>query len=212
MDYTIRIAEEAESLFLKYGIRAVTMDTIAHELGMSKRTIYEKFSDKDTLLEFVIKRKAEKQKEVFTQIMTDSENVIEVIFKILETAFDQMRNANPTYMMDLKKYHHKVYESVCKRGDLRNSDMSLGILSRGVDEEIFRNEINIDLVNQGIHGFLDSVHTSEIFQDVRFSRIEILDNLLINYLRGISTEKGRVLLETYRLRLGINKNDIRDEK
>ena len=134
MDYTVRIAEEAELLFKKYGVRAVTMDTIAHELGMSKRTIYEKFSDKDTLLEYVIRRTAEKQKEIFIQIMNESENVIEVIFKILETAFDQIRSSNPTYMMDIKKYHHKVYSSVCKRGELRNEEMSLGILARGVEE------------------------------------------------------------------------------
>ncbi len=212
MDYTIRIAEEAESLFMKYGIRAVTMDRIAHELGMSKRTIYEKFSDKDSLLEYVIKRKAEKQKEIFYHLMTESDNAIEVIFKILETAFDQMSGMNPSYMMDIKKYHHRVYDSVCKRGELRNSELSLAILDRGVEEGVFRDEINIEIVNEGIHGFIDSSHSGDFFHGNRFSRMEIFDNLLFNYLRGISTGEGVKILEKYRSQLGINKNGNNNEK
>lgn len=212
MDYTIRIAEEAESLFMKYGIRAVTMDRIAHELGMSKRTIYEKFSDKDSLLEYVIRRKADKQKEIFYHLMNESENVIEVIFKILETAFDQMSGMNPSYMMDIKKYHHRVYDAVCKRGELRNSELSLAILKRGVEEGVFRPGINIEIVNEGIHGFIDSSHSSDIFQAQRFGRMEIFDNLLFNYMRGISTEKGVKILEQYRSQLGINKNGNNNEK
>jgi len=211
MDNTVRIAEEAESLFMKYGVRAVTMDTIAHELGMSKRTIYEKFKDKDTLLEYVIKRKAAKQKEIFFRLMDKSDNVIEVIFRILETAFMQMRDTNPTYMMDLKRYHHKVYEKLAKRGVLRNSELSLAILRRGVKEGVFRDEINIDLVNEGIHGFIDSTHTGDTFHANKWSRMEILDNILFSYLRGICTDEGIRLLEKYRKQLGINQNGKNNE-
>jgi AcrR family transcriptional regulator len=207
MDYIDRIAEEAELLFSKYGIRAVTMDTIAHELGISKRTIYENFSDKDALLTHVIRSKASKQREIFFQIMEGSDNVIDVIFNIIETAYDMMRNSNPTYMMDLKKYHHKVYEAVCKRGDIRNSEMSLAILKRGVEESVFRNDINIEIVNEGIQGFIDASHASEIFQDNKYSRLDILDNILISYLRGIATATGAQLIESYREKLGINKNE-----
>jgi AcrR family transcriptional regulator len=207
MDYIDRIAEEAELLFSKYGIRAVTMDTIAHELGISKRTIYENFSDKDALLTHVIRSKASKQREIFFQIMEGSDNVIDVIFNIIETAYDMMRNSNPTYMMDLKKYHHKVYEAVCNRGDIRNSEMSLAILKRGVEESVFRNDINIEIVNEGIQGFIDSSHASEIFQDNKYSRLDILDNILISYLRGIATATGAQLIESYREKLGINKNE-----
>lgn len=208
----IRIAEEAESLFMKYGVRAVTMDMIANELGMSKRTIYEKFSDKDTLLDYVIRRKAAKQKEIFYHLMKESDNVIDVIFGILTSAFDQMSNTNPTYLMDIKKYHHKVYDAVCKRGDLRNSELSLAILKRGVEEGVFRPEINVDIVNEGIHGFIDSSHSGDLFQGTRFNRMEILDNILFSYLRGISTDKGVILLEKYRTQLGINQNGKNNEK
>jgi AcrR family transcriptional regulator len=207
MDYQERITDEAIVLFNKYGIRAVTMDMIAQELGISKRTIYENFSDKDTLLMNVIRSKANRQKEAFDQIMENCSNVIEVIFTIIETAFDQMRNANPTYLMDLKKYHYKVYEKVMNRGDFRNSEMSLGILNRGVEEGIFRDSINVELVNEGIQGFIDAAHSNDVFHNSKYTRLEILDNLLFSYLKGISTNKGIELIKGYSLKIGINGNE-----
>jgi hypothetical protein len=85
--------------------------------------------------------------------------------------------------------------------------MSLAILKRGVEESVFRNDINIEIVNEGIQGFIDSSHASEIFQDNKYSRLDILDNILISYLRGIATATGAQLIESYREKLGINKNE-----
>lgn len=212
MDYKERISEEAEKLFSKYGIRAVTMDMISSELGMSKRTIYENFSDKDALLTHVIRSKAIKQKESFFRIMKNAGNVIDVIFEIIETASRQIRDTNPTYMMDIKKYHNNVYKTLLGRGDLRNSEMTLAILRRGVEEKVFRSDINIELVNEGIQGFIDSAHANETFHSSKYSRVEILDNILFSYLKGLSTKRGNELIDTYRNKLGINKNGYTNEK
>lgn len=206
MDYSKRISEEAEKLFMKYGIRAVTMDMIAHELGISKRTIYENFSDKDSLVTHVIRERALKQKESFKEIMKSSANVIDVVFTIIETAGREMRDTNPNYMLDLKKYHHKVFRLLCDRGEIRNSEMSLDILRRGVEEKIFRDEINIELVNEGIQGFIDSIQENELFHSSKYSKFEIFDNILFSYLKGISTDEGNKIIDEYRKKLGIIKN------
>ncbi|MEE4117000.1 MAG: TetR/AcrR family transcriptional regulator [Marinilabiliaceae bacterium] len=206
MDYSKRISEEAEKLFMKYGIRTVTMDMIAHELGISKRTIYENFSDKDSLVTHVIRERALKQKESFKEIMKSSANVIDVVFTIIETAGREMRDTNPNYMLDLKKYHHKVFRLLCDRGEIRNSEMSLDILRRGVEEKIFRYEINIELVNEGIQGFIDSIQENELFHSSKYSKFEIFDNILFSYLKGISTDEGNKIIDEYRKKLGIIKN------
>ncbi|HKL67663.1 MAG TPA: TetR/AcrR family transcriptional regulator [Bacteroidales bacterium] len=197
MDYRDRITAEAAALFMKYGVRAVTMDSIAHELGMSKRTIYEHFSDKDTLLENVIRTMAEKQKVVFREIMDKSGNVIEAVFEILRVASSHFRTSSPTYLTELKKYHYGVYEKLCKKSDIRNFEMSLMMLRRGVEEKIFRDDLNIDIVNSGIHAAIDITRDNQYLPDRQFSRTDIINDLLINYLRGISTEKGRKLIDKY---------------
>ena len=198
MDYKERITDEAAILFMKYGIRAVTMDTIAHHLGISKRTIYENFADKDELLSSVIRRMASRQKVVFREIMEGSENVIEVIFTILKRASVHFQNTNPTYVMDLKKYHYSVYESISGKSDIRNFEMSQKTLQRGVEEKVFRKDLNIELVNVVVHGFMDILRDHEYFPPEKFTRMEVIDTVLINYLRGISTEKGCELIDKYR--------------
>ncbi|MCD4770611.1 MAG: TetR/AcrR family transcriptional regulator [Bacteroidales bacterium] len=201
MDYKERITDEAAILFMKYGIRAVTMDTIAHHLGISKRTIYENFADKDELLTSVIKRMASRQKEVFRELMEGSENVIEAIFMILKRAAAHFQSANPTYMIDLKKYHYKVYESISGKSDIKNFKMSQIIFERGIKENIFRKDLNIELVNAAVHGFIDILRDHEYFPPEKFTRMEVIDTVLINYLKGISTDKGAELIDKQRSEL-----------
>jgi len=198
MDYKERITEEAAHLFMKFGIRAVTMDSIAQHLGMSKRTIYENFSDKDELLYHVIETMAARQKEVFRHIMASADNVIEALFNMMTTASAHMKNQNPTYMMDLKRYHYGVYQRICQKGDIRNYEMSIAMLKRGVEEGIFRNDINIEIVNIGIHAAIDITRDNEELSIEEFTNFQILDNLLLNYLIGISTSRGQNLIQEYK--------------
>ncbi|MEA1888112.1 MAG: TetR/AcrR family transcriptional regulator [Bacteroidota bacterium] len=198
MDYRERITQEAAVLFMKYGIRAVTMDSIAHHLGMSKRTIYEHFADKEELLVSVISSMSAKQKDVFRKIMSEADNVIEALFEMLRVADAHFSNTNPTYLMDLKKYHHRVYEMICQKGDIKNFEMTLSMLREGVEEKMFRDDINIDIVNAGIHGIIDTTRDNEEMSFDKYTPFEIIDNLLFNYLLGISTPKGRELINKYK--------------
>src|SRR5659263_554009 len=97
-----RIIEEAAMLFRTYGIRSVTMDMLANQMGISKRTIYEVFQDKDELLQGVLKWMTEKQREVSSRILNESENVIEAIFKMLDLMKDHFQNMSPAFMMDIR--------------------------------------------------------------------------------------------------------------
>jgi len=198
MDNRERITEEAAGLFMKFGIRRVTMDSLASHIGISKRTIYENFADKDALLISVIQSMVGKQKKLFFDQMAKSENVIEVIFNILKIASGHFQNADPSFLTDLRKYHYKVYERIINKSDIRNYEMSMALLKRGVEEKIFRSDLNIEIVNAGIHGFMDLTRSSEYFPTGRFDRREVLDNLLFNYLRGISTKNGCELIDKYR--------------
>jgi AcrR family transcriptional regulator len=198
MDYRERITEEAAVLFMKYGIRAVTMDSIANHLGMSKRTIYEHFADKDELLISVIDSMANKQKEVFRKIMDEADNVIEALFEMLIVASYHFNNTNPTYFMDLKKYHYRVYEMICQKGDIKNYEMSREMLQRGVDEGIIRDDVNIEIVNAGLHSVIDSIRDNEDLPPEKYSSFEIIDNLLFNFLIGISTPEGQDLINKYK--------------
>src|SRR5512137_1745912 len=101
MDYRQKIIEEGAIMFRTYGIRAVTMDMLASQMGISKRTIYEVFRDKDELLQGVLKWMTIRQREVLTKILDESENVIEAIFKMADLMWDHFQSMNPAFQMDM---------------------------------------------------------------------------------------------------------------
>ena len=124
MDNRKKIIEGAAVLFSTYGIKSVTMDSLATHLGMSKRTIYEVFSDKDELFLGVIKWMAERQKELVKKILDESENAVAAIFKLLEFNRDHFQNMSPAFQSDMKKFHQNVFnkkKNKCEMPDFRNN-------------------------------------------------------------------------------------------
>lgn len=194
MEVRERIIGGAAELFRTYGIRAVTMDTIAGHLGMSKRTIYEVFADKDELLVGVLRNMAEKQKELVARILEESENSIVAIFRLLEINMVHFQDMSPAFQADLKKYHRDVLMQKSEKCEMPDYSVNLLLIERAVKEKFFRRNINPELVNRGLYIFIRSMIDQEMFPFEQFSRKEIVKNLFINYLRGLATEEGLELI------------------
>jgi AcrR family transcriptional regulator len=194
MDNRDRIIEGAAGLFRTFGIRSVTMDSIAAHLGISKRTIYEVFADKDELLRGVLCWMTEKQKELLKRILEESENSIVAIFRLLEINRDHFQSMSPAFLADLKKYYFDVRmknSEDCGLPDYRNNQQ---IIENGIREKLFRNDINPDLANRCLYNLGKSIMDNEMYPFDQFSRREVVNNIFINYLRGISTSKGLELI------------------
>jgi len=194
MDNRERIIEGAAGLFKTYGIKSVTMDFLANHLGMSKRTIYEVFTDKDELLMGVLTWMAGKQKELVRKILDDSENSIVAIFRMLEINRDNFQNMSPAFQADLKKYHHDVLMKKtvkCEMPDYRNNQQ---VIEKGIKEKLFRDDINPDLANRCLFNLGRSIMDHELYPFELFSRRDVIRNIFINYLKGISTLKGLELI------------------
>jgi TetR/AcrR family transcriptional regulator, cholesterol catabolism regulator len=193
IDCKNRIVEEAALLFRTYGIRAVTMDMIATNLGISKRTIYENFRDKDELLLNVLKCMQENQIALIESKLNSSENVIEALFSLLTVSSDHFRSMSPAFFVDIKKYHHTLLSSgVCGLPDLSGSGK---IVERGVADGVFRDDIDKEIVNRGLYGIFRLTGDFELYPSGEFQRHHIVKHLYINFLRGISTPKGLKLID-----------------
>ena len=194
MDYKSRVIEEASKLFRTYGIKSVTMDMLAANLGISKRTIYEVFKDKDELLEGVVKWMYDKQKEVITKILQESENVIEANFRMIELMRDHYQNMSPAFMLDIKKYHNTSILNSQGNAEMLDYRKGLEIVARGIKEGVFRKDLEVELVNKCIFELIRISADNEIFPLDKYSRNDILKNVYINYLKGISTPRGLELI------------------
>jgi len=191
-----RIIEGAADLFKIYGMKTVTMDFLASHIGMSKRTIYEIFSDKDELLVGVLTWMAGKQKELVKKILDESENSIVAIFRMLEINREHFQNMSPAFQADLKKYHHDVLMKKADKSEMPDYRNNQQVIEKGIKEKLFRDDINPDLVNRCLYNLGRSIMDHELYPFDLFSRRDVISNIFINYLRGISTPKGLDLINT----------------
>ena len=194
MELKQHILKEAGMMFSKYGIRSITMDYIASELGVSKRTLYEIFQDKDDLVYQAIIEGTKEHRKMCQNIINESYNIIEAIYKIGKFNHELFSKINPLFFEDLKKYHFSIYNKFHQNGDLRDYELTRTLFEKGKKEGIIRNDINIDLLNIIIHKLIDIIHDDDLkFYD----NDEILKTVFIPFIIGVSTEKGRILVEKY---------------
>jgi AcrR family transcriptional regulator len=194
MEIRNRIIDGAAELFRIYGIRSVTMDSLAGHLGISKRTIYEVFADKDELLIGVLNSMSEKQRELVEKVMNESENAILAIFKLLEINMAHFQEMSPAFQADLKKYHRGVLMNNSGKYEMPDYRINLMLIERGIKEKLFRKTINPDLVNRGLFVLIRSTIDQDIFPYQEFSRKDVVKNLFLNFLKGISTSEGLELI------------------
>jgi TetR/AcrR family transcriptional regulator, cholesterol catabolism regulator len=197
MDNRQRIIEDAAVMFRTYGIRAVTMDMIAGQMGISKRTIYENFSDKEELLSGVLQMMAVKQKELTVKVFSESENVIEAVFRLFNMMNEHSRNMSPAFRLDMEKYHNDIIKRLKEKDELPYSSDNSEMLRRGIKEGVFRKDLNIEMTNKCLLEVIRMSNTKETFSSDEVDKGELFRNFLINYMRGISTPKGLDLINFY---------------
>lgn len=198
METKERIIVKAGELFPSMGIRNVTMDQIAAELGMSKRTIYEHFKDKDDLVIQVIEHDMLQNNRKLLDIVAQTENAIEALYVIIEREFSRIISFNPVFMEDIKKYiiriHACFFEDLQK---MREFSVSYAILEKGIREDIFRKELAIDVVDNFLHELVNIFQKSQRFRLMNLQKEDVLQNILLPYFRGICTKKGQDLMDKY---------------
>jgi hypothetical protein len=197
MDYRQKIIEEASVMFRTYGIRAVTMDMLAGRMGISKRTIYEVFSDKEEILQGVLNWMTVRQHEVMNIIFSKSENVIEAVFRMLEMMSEHFMKMSPAFRMDIKRYHSDIVKKLGEGNELPYLKNNSEILRRGINEGVFREDIDIEIINKCMFEVARMSNDEDIFPPDNFPNKDVIRNFYINYLRGISTQKGLDLIDYY---------------
>jgi TetR/AcrR family transcriptional regulator, cholesterol catabolism regulator len=189
-----RIINEAATLFRTYGIRSVTMDMIAEHMGISKRTIYEVFNDKEELLRGVLNWMAERQRELTMKCLENSENVIEAIFKIMDYMIEHYKRMSPAFRLDMRKYHNEMIIQMKVNEELRYNNIR-NILVRGMQEGLFREDLDLEITNKCLSGVTKTSEGEKL--DLDDGDENVLRDIFINYLRGISTQKGLELINIY---------------
>lgn len=194
------IVEESDKLFCQFGFKSVTMDDIAKHLGMSKKTIYQHFSDKDELVNILIQEKLSTQDCSMEFCASKAENAVEEIFFALRNIHELLANMNPKLFYDLQKYHPKAWLSF---KDFKEKSLGKCIhlnLERGIREGFYRSEIKVDILTQMRLEQVDllfSQHTHYTMN--KYSLVQVMTEITEHFLYGVCNPKGLEKINYYKL-------------
>ncbi|MEO8116947.1 MAG: TetR/AcrR family transcriptional regulator [Bacteroidota bacterium] len=191
-----RIEEKARELFMRYGFKAITMDEIASHSGTSKKTIYQYFSDKKELVNIIIDNQL-KILQGDIEILRNTHDPISEVLLNLESSESLLNTMNPHFLFEMEKcypgayakflnYKHQFFLKAIKEN-----------LERGIEEGVYREQINIDILS---HYRLESIFMAfeqNIFPAAKYHLYKVMEEIALNFLYGIVTEKGKKLIENY---------------
>ena len=138
-----RILDTALALFRQHGVKAVTMDDVAHALTMSKRTLYQTFRDKEDLLLEAVKKSRRTELEEMESIAQEKDKVLEILLTAMDRRMKELETIAPAFFADIVKYGRVIdYLDACERDD---TEKVVGFLRRGVAQGYFRNDVDLYL-------------------------------------------------------------------
>lgn len=198
MEIKDRIIEGAYDLFICYGFRSVSMDNIATKLGMSKKTLYQHFTDKDELVEAVMEHDITHDEKDCMLSTTNSANAIEEVLNIIDTVANQLSDMNPMVLYEMQKFHPKAFKIFQKHKDEFILKMITQNLHRGVSEGLYREDINIEVIAKFRLESMMLIFNIELFPLAKMYRlIDLMRMVGEHFLFGIASPKGYKLIQKY---------------
>lgn len=171
------------------------MDDVSRELGISKKTIYMHFSDKEELVGNVIDFMIETRHNCMNEIYEKELNAIDELFEVARQVNQMLREHNPAMEYDLKKYYPAAYEKVKQVKRKVMYDSVMNNLQKGIRQGIYRSEMNPDVIAKMHVARVEGMIESDVFTEEEFTRMDYFREIMIYHLRGIANEKGIKILE-----------------
>jgi AcrR family transcriptional regulator len=194
MDYKKYILSKSFDLFMRYGIKSVTMDDIAKELGMSKKTLYQYFDNKSDLIEQIFQKHIEEEKLIIAQIRQQATDAIDEMLRIARFIVKMLQDISPTTVYDLKKYYCSTWD---KMDTLHKKDIYANIkenLIRGIQQGVYRNDLNPDIIAKLYIAKTSLIIEEDIFPTRDYDMGELFQEFINYHIQGIASEKGRKML------------------
>jgi len=186
---------KVRELYMKYGIKSITMDDVASELGISKKTLYQFVTDKDDLVGKFIDNEIALRQEEICKCFGIGFNAIEELFEISIFMNKLIHDQNPTTEYDLKKYYPQHYQKTVKARREGIYNYILLNLKKGIKEGLYRKDMNKEIIAKLYLSRSENTNLNELFTVEEFTSIKLFMELLTYHVRGIATEKGIIVLE-----------------
>ena len=197
MEVKERIRQKAEELFRRLGIRSVTMDEIASQLGISKKTIYLYYADKDEIVDAVISDMISHNQESCDHDRSIASNAIHEVFLMMEMIKEMFENMNPSILYDLERNHPGSFQKFLQHKHKYIYQAVKDNLEKGIQEELYRKELKIEIIAKLRLETMMMSFNQEVFPKMKYQLLEVEQQVIEHYLYGIASLKGYKLILKY---------------
>ena len=197
MEIKDRITRHATTLFLRNGIKSVSMDDIATDLGMSKKTLYKTFTNKDEIVLAVMTTHLNQAQGECNRVAGTAANAVEEMLNISAWADREFSNVHPSIFHDLKKYHPTAWALFATHKHAFILDQIVRNLRRGMAEGLFRADLDVDVLARLNLAQIELAFDPDLYPPTQFAPVRINRVFDEHFLLGVATLKGHRLFNKY---------------
>ena len=198
LDIKERILKGAEDLFMKYGVRSISMDDIARHISVSKKTLYQYFADKEELVTMVSTSHLERSMKQYEDLRVHSTNSIEELAKLSVCMKKDMEEINPALLYDIQKFHPKAWSVWLNYKNIFIRESVVRNLNQGIEDGYIRPDIDPEIMAAVRIELVQIAFSQEIFPKEKFNLAEVQIQIFDHFVFGLVTEKGRKLYLKYK--------------
>ncbi|MDG1824122.1 MAG: TetR/AcrR family transcriptional regulator [Flavobacteriaceae bacterium] len=197
IDLEKSIVITSTELFLTLGFKSVTMDDIAEEMKISKKTIYTFFANKEALVQSVVFSMYSYITTNLTKIREKTNNPISELYEVKMFIMHQLKGEKASPQHQLRKYYPNIHNELQKKQfDFMTKSVKKS-LTKGVEMKLFRPSIDIDFISRMYFNGMVGIKNVDMFPIEKYSPEQLMENYLDYHLRAIVTEDGMKLLSSY---------------
>ena len=184
------LIENTTMVFMRYGIKSVTMDDIARELKISKKTLYQHVTDKSDLVVKIMEAQCVAEKEVIAKAVPSAENAIDELMIISEMLAKKLQKMNPSIHYDLEKYYPDAWKVFIDHKEGFVLECVKSNLERGVGEGIYRDNLNPEIISNLYIQKIDCIFDPAIFPVGKFTFYQVYLELMRYHILGVANKRG----------------------
>ncbi len=194
-----KITLAAFNLFLKYGVRSVSLDDISREIGISKKTIYEYFENKKELVDKSIRYYIAKEMKDVCEISENAQNSIDEMMGIARYILSFLREMSASLVYDLRKYYPDSWNFIESEHIKFIQDQIKNNILRGKEDGFYKENINVDVISRLYVAQSRTITDEDIFPTKQFAKAALFQEFIIYHMYGIVSDKGRKYIQKIQL-------------
>lgn len=198
MEIKDRILNHAQKLFTRNGIKSVSMDDIAADMAMSKKTLYKWFENKDQIVQAAMARHLEGTQCDCTAMIQTATSAIDELFRMLEWVKQEFSNVHPGIFYDLQKFHPATWQLWQAHKNEFILSQIIENLRRGIAEGLFRADLDLDVMARLRLAQIELQFDPDLYPPREFANERVSVALLEHFMLGVATLRGHKLINQYR--------------